>query len=314
MTKTIAILCLNHVVPFDFSIPIDVFGFVRLPNGKPAYKVVVCGPRKRVRTAHFEIKISQGLEALKKADTIIVPGVYNFDEPIDLNVLKSLHLAAKRGVRIASICTGAFVLGSAGLLDGKTATTHWMAAVEFRQKFPLVDLDPNVLYVDHGKILTSAGAAAGLDLCLHLIRKDFGSAIAAQAARLAVVPLERSGGQAQFISHAAPVSAGSLATTLAWMQKNFSEPLKIEQMANRAKMSERTFIRKFRDQTGVSPLQWLLRYRITKAKELLELTSNSVESVCEHTGFNGAISFRKHFKKQVGVSPTEYRASFRGRS
>ncbi|MBX6382130.1 MAG: helix-turn-helix domain-containing protein, partial [Microbispora sp.] len=230
-------------------------------------------------------------------------------------VLEALREAAARGTRLASICAGAFTLAAAGLLDGLRATTHWAAAPELARRFPAVDVRPDVLYVDNGQVLTSAGAAAGLDLCLHMIRRDHGSAVAADAARLSVMPLEREGGQAQFIVHEhPPVPSGSLLEpVLAWIEDNLDRDLTLREMAARAGMSERTFGRRFRQQTGTTPLQWLLRARVRRAQYLLENTDHGIERIAAQAGFGSPTAFRERFKRVVGTTPQAYRSSFRAR-
>ncbi|MFC0554538.1 GlxA family transcriptional regulator [Planotetraspora thailandica] len=312
---TIAILALNDVVAFDLSTPIEVFGRTRLPDGRNPYRIRVCGPEPEVRSAAFTVKVSWGLEALAEAETIMVPGCSEQAAPPPPHVLEELRRAAAQGTRIASICSGAFILAAAGLLDGLTATTHWVAAAELAERFPLVDVRPDVLYVDSGQILTSAGAAAGMDLCLHMIRSDHGSAVAADAARLSVMPLEREGGQAQFIVHEhPPAPRGSvMEPVLAWIEDNLGHDLTLEEMAVRSGMSERTFSRRFREQTGTTPLQWLLRARVRRAQYLLENTDHGVERIAAQAGFGSPAAFRERFKRVVGTTPQAYRASFGGR-
>ncbi|MEU7162836.1 helix-turn-helix domain-containing protein, partial [Streptomyces chrestomyceticus] len=214
------------------------------------------------------------------------------------------------------ICTGAFILAAAGLLDGLRATTHWVAADQLAERFPRVDVRPDVLYVDNGQILTSAGAAAGMDLCLHIIRRDLGSAVAADSARLSVMPLEREGGQAQFIVQATPpVPQGSLLEpVLAWIEDHLAQDLTLAEMAARSRLSERTFSRRFREQTGTTPLQWLLRARVRRAQFLLETTDHGVERIASQAGFGSPTAFRERFKRVVGVTPQSYRSAFRSRA
>src|SRR6266511_3059605 len=220
--------------------------------------------------------------------------------------------AAANGTRIASICSGAFILAATGLLDGHRATTHWLAAALLAELHPAIDVDPDVLYVDNGQLLTSAGAAAGLDLCLHLIRRDHGSAVAADAARLSVMPLEREGGQAQFIVHdQPPTPRGSiLEPVLRWMEDNCGKDLTLDDMATHAGMSTRTLNRRFREQTGTTPTQWLLRIRIRQAQYLLEATDRPVDRIASQVGFGSPTAFRDRFKRIVGTSPNAYRAAF----
>ncbi|WP_428833981.1 GlxA family transcriptional regulator [Microbispora maris] len=311
---TVAILALDHVVPFDLATPIEVFGRTRLPDGRRPYRVRVCGPAPEVATEAFALRVPYGVDALAHADTVIVPGCSERAGPPPAEALEALREAAARGTRLASICVGAFTLAAAGLLDGLRATTHWAAAPELARRFPSVDVRPDVLYVDNGQVLTSAGAAAGLDLCLHMIRRDHGSAVAADAARLSVMPLEREGGQAQFIVHEhPPVPGGSLLEpVLAWIEDNLGRDLTLAEMAARGGMSERTFSRRFRQQTGTTPLQWLLRARVRRAQYLLENSDHGVERIAAQAGFGSPTAFRERFKRVVGTTPQAYRSSFRG--
>ncbi|GAA3156557.1 AraC family transcriptional regulator [Nonomuraea salmonea] len=310
---TVAVLATDHVVAADLGVPIEAFGRARLADGRRPYRVLVCAAEPQVATDTFTISAPHGLEALREADTIMVPGQSERGTPPGEDVLDALRAAARDGTRIASICVGAFTLAAAGLLDGRGATTHWLAADRLARMFPQVDVRPDVLYVDNGQILTSAGAAAGLDLCLHMIRRDFGSAVAADAARLSVMPLEREGGQAQFIVHAQPpVPRGSqLEPVLAWIEDNLARDVTLADMARRGGLSERTFSRRFREQTGTTPLQWLLRARVRRAQFLLETTDHGVERIAVQAGFGSATAFRERFKRVAGVTPQTYRASFR---
>lgn len=312
---TVAILVLDHVVPFDMATPMEVFGRTRLPDGRNAYRVRVCGETPEVRTDGFALRVDHGLEALVDADTVIVPGRSEQAAPPSARVLAALREAAAAGTRIVSICVGAFVLAEAGLLDGLRATTHWVAADALARSYPLVEVQPDVLYVDNGQILTSAGAAAGLDLCLHLIRRDYGSAVAADAARLSVMPLEREGGQAQFIVHQhPPVPQGStLEPLLQWIEDNLSHEVTLGALASRSGMSERTFSRRFREQTGSTPLQWLLRARVRRAQYLLENSDHTIERIAQQAGFGSPTAFRERFRRVVGTSPQAYRSAFHGR-
>ncbi len=225
-----------------------------------------------------------------------------------------MRCAGPRGTRIASVCVGAFVLARTGLLDGLRATTHWAAAEQLAREFPLVDVRPDVLYVDNGSILTSAGAGAALDMCLHMIRRDLGSAVAANAARMSVMPLEREGGQAQFIVHEhPPVPRGSdLEPVLEWIEDNLAREITLGAMAARAGMSERTFSRRFREQTGTTPVQWLLRARVRRAQYLLENSDHTVERIAGQAGFGSPTAFRERFRRVVGTTPYGYRTAFQG--
>lgn len=308
----VAVLALDTVIPFDLSTPIEVFGRTRLPDGRPAYRVRVCGATPTVDAGAFTLQPPRGLDGLDDADTVILPGRADLDAPVPAEVLDALRRAAAAGTRIASICTGAFTLAATGLLDGHRATTHWLAADLLAERHPTVEVDPDVLYVDNGQLLTSAGAAAGLDLCLHLIRHDHGSAVAADAARLSVMPLEREGGQAQFIVHDQPPTprGSTLEPVLRWMQDNAARDLSLDDIAAHAGMSARTLNRRFREQTGTSPLQWLLRSRIRQAQYLLENSEHPVDRIAAQVGFGSPTAFRDRFKRIVGTSPQSYRAAF----
>ncbi len=310
---TVAVLAIDQVIPFDLATPIETFGRTLLPDGRPGYQVRICAERPEVDAGTFALRVPWGLDGFEDADTVIVPGVAK-PGPLSPAVSGALRAAAAHGTRIASICTGAFPLAATGLLDGLRATTHWAAAEAFAATYPEVHLDPDVLYVDNGQILASAGAAAGLDLCLHLIRRDYGSAVAANAARLAVMPLEREGGQAQFIVHdhtLVPTPKGaSTEPLLDWLRDNLHRPLTLEDIAEHAGLSSRTLIRRFREQTGTSPLRWLHRARVRRAQHLLETTEHGIERIGAQVGFSSPTAFRDRFKRTTGVSPQSYRRSF----
>ncbi|HEU5030489.1 MAG TPA: helix-turn-helix domain-containing protein [Spirillospora sp.] len=309
---TVAVLALDRVIPFDLSTPIEVFTRTRLPDGRPGYRIRVCAERPEIDAGTFTLRAPWGLDGLDGADTVIVPGTATPLDPLSPAVRDALRAAAARGTRIASICSGTFPLAATGLLDGLRATTHWLAADHLAAAHPDIDVDPDVLYVDNGRILTSAGAAAGLDLCLHMIRRDYGSAVAADAARLSVMPLEREGGQAQFIVHDhVPAPRGSaLEPLLGWLQENLARDLSLADIAAHAGTSTRTLIRRFREQTGTTPLQWLHRARVRRAQHLLETTDHPVERIAEQVGFGSPTAFRDRFKKTTGVSPHSYRRAF----
>ncbi|AQA12057.1 helix-turn-helix domain-containing protein [Streptomyces samsunensis] len=310
---TVVILALDQVIPFDLATPIEVFTRTRLPDGREPYRVRVCGPTPTIDAGVFALQAPYGLEALAEADTIVVPGRSDPLLPVPAEVNDALRDAAGRGTRIASICSGAFTLAATGLLDGHCATTHWLGGALLAELHPKIQVDPDVLYVDNGQFLTSAGAAAGLDLCLHIIRRDHGSAVAADAARLSVMPLEREGGQAQFIVHdQPPVPRGSLfEPLLRWMEDNAARDLTLTEIATHAGMSTRTLNRRFREHTGTTPLQWLHRARIRQAQYLLEATTHPVERIATQVGFGSPTSFRDRFKRVVGTSPHSYRSAFR---
>jgi transcriptional regulator GlxA family with amidase domain len=306
---TVAVLALDDVIAFDLATPVQAFGFTRLPDGRPAYRVLVCGASP-VETEGFSVRPHHGLDALAEADTIIVPGCAEPAAPPE--ILDALRAAAARGTRIASICVGAFTLAATGLLDGLRATTHWLAAADLAAMYPEIEVDPNVLYVDNGQFLTSAGAAAGIDLCLHMIRRDHGSSVAAQAARVSVVPLEREGGQAQYVPHdQPPVPRGTeMEKLLGWLSDHTGTELTLAGIAAHAGMSTRTLNRRFREQTGTTPLQWLHRERVRRAQYLLENTTHPVDRIASEVGFGSPTAFRERFKRVVGTSPNAYRSAF----
>lgn len=310
MKHLVAVIALDGLIPFDLTVPCEVFGRASLQGGEAPYEVRVCGEARLVRTRHFDLRVPWTIDGLAGADTVIVPGIEDPDLPIPPRIVAALRDAADRGARIASICSGAFVLAATGLLDGRRATTHWLAAPMLATRFPRVEVDGDVLYVDDGLVLTSAGAAAGFDLCLHMIRRDHGAAVAADAARLAVVPLERQGGQVQFVTRPPPASSASLAPLLDWLHGNLDRPVSLDEMARRAATSPRTFSRRFRQQTGTTPLQWLLTARIRRAQALLETTTLSVEEIATRSGFEAAPTFRDRFSRTVGLNPTAYRRAF----
>ncbi len=308
--REVAVLAVEGFVPFDLGIPCEVFRTARTRTGKLAYRVRVCAERSEVRSSSFGLRTPWRLDQLAAAHTVVIPGVEDVSVPVSKPVLAAIRKAWTNGARIASICSGAFVLAATGLLDGRRATTHWIGATELARRFPSIDVDPNVLFVDEGRIVTSAGAAAGLDMCLHLVRRDYGQAIAADAARLAVAPLDRSGGQAQFIRREPPQSRASLAPLLEWMLRNLNKPLDVDSLAARARVSPRTFARRFRQQTGTTPIQWLLVARVRRAQELLETGASSIDEVAAAAGFESPVTFRARFQRTVGLSPSTYRGRF----
>ena len=304
----VAVVAFDGVVLGDLSTACEVFGLATNKAGRPAYEVRVCSESAHVKSRHVALRVPWRLSSLALADTVIVPGINDLNRPVPALVLRAIRRAAERRARVASICTGAFVLAATGVLDGLRATTHWLAAAELARRHPSVDLDANVLYVDNGRVLTSAGAAAGFDLCLHMIRRDLGAEIAASVARLAVMPLERAGGQAQFIEHAPPSEApGAMTPLLAWMEQNLSRDLPLPVIARRAAMSTRTLSRRFREQVGTTPAAWLAHARVRFAQRLLETTNMPVEQVASEAGFGSAVVMRAHFGALVGTSPLSYR-------
>ncbi|WIY05761.1 helix-turn-helix domain-containing protein [Amycolatopsis mongoliensis] len=315
----IAVLALDEVVAFDLGATTQIFHAARGHGGERLYRVRICTPGGRpVRTSsQFTVTPDDGLELLAEADTVLVASVH-YESPVltagklDDTVQEALRAAADRGARVMSTCTGAFVLASAGLLDGLRATTHWAHADQFRSLFPDVDLDPDVLFVDEGAILTSAGVGAGIDLCLHVIREDHGSAAATMVARLCVVPPWRPGGQSQYIVRPVPEATDtSTAAVRAWALERLDEPLEVGVLAARARMSIRTFSRRFRDETGMSPAKWVSKERVEQARHLLETTDLTIEQVARHAGFGTSTALRQQLSATLGVTPTTYRATFR---
>jgi transcriptional regulator GlxA family with amidase domain len=300
------------VVLGDLATPCEVFGRVRGVGGRAAYQVRICSLAPEVESEHLTLGVPWRLSTLSRADTVIVPGIDDLDRPIPDGVLRALRRAVDRGARVASICTGAFVLAATGALDGMRATTHWRSTPELARRHPEIEVDADVLYVDNGSVLTSAGAAAGLDLCLHLVRRDFGAEVAAEAARAAVMPLERAGGQAQFIVHEPPASDGtSMGALLAWLEQNLGKDLPLPVIARRAAMSTRTLSRRFRAQVGTTPALWVTRARVRRAQRALETTDLSVERIAAEVGFGSSAVLRERFGQIVGTSPQAYRRSFK---
>jgi transcriptional regulator GlxA family with amidase domain len=313
----VAVLALEPVVGFDLTIPPTVLGEATLADGTHLYDVKICGLTVApVRAAAgFTLVPEYGAEILAEADTVIIPGTY-IAQPRSEGTLPDDLAAAlatiRPGTRIASICTGAFVLAAAGLLDGRPATTHWQRADLFRALYPKVLLDEDLLFIDDGDIITSAGLAAGVDLCLHLIRRDFGSEVANRAARHCVVAPWRDGGQSQFIERAVPdEGSDGTAPTRAWALQRLDQEVTLGTMAAHAKMSVRTFSRRFKAETGQSPGTWLLQQRVRHACHLLETTGLSVDRVAEAAGLGTAASLRHHLRTEVGIPPLAYRKTFR---
>ncbi|WP_093802703.1 GlxA family transcriptional regulator [Streptomyces sp. Wb2n-11] len=311
----VAVLALDTVSAFDLAIPCQVFSFALHPDGTPAYEVRVCADRAVTASAGpaqpFRLSSPYRWDDARDADTIVVPGVPAEQIPHP-RVVRLLREAVGEGTRVASICTGAFVLARAGLLEGRRATTHWRFAEALAGEFPGTRVDPSVLFVDEGQVLTSAGIAAGLDLCLHMVRRDHGAAVATEVARMMVMAPQRTGGQAQFIDHRVPGSdSADLGDTMRWMRDKLDEPLTIADIAAHAMMSKRSLARHFHAQTGTTPLRWLLAHRLHRARELLESTDLSMRRIAEATGFGSVETFRHHFTRHVGTTPSAYRAAFR---
>ena len=306
----VAVLVLEGAKPLDVGIPAQVF------SNRPSmpYEVRVCGPAPGLITGGdgLSYHVAEGLEALEQADTVFVPG-YRTPATTDppAAVVDALLAAHERGARLAAISTGAFALAATGLLDGKRATTHWHYTRQLARRYPLVRVDENVLFVDEGDILTSAGAASGIDLCLHLVRRDHGVGLSNRVARRLVAAPYRSGGQAQFVPRSVPEPLGDLfAETREWALAYLAEPLTLESLARNARVSARTFSRRFVEDTGYTPMQWVLRARVDLARELLERSDLGVDQIAAQVGLGTAANLRMHFHRILGTSPTEYRRTF----
>ncbi|MEU2235638.1 helix-turn-helix domain-containing protein [Streptomyces vietnamensis] len=311
---TLALAVTDGMLHFELSLAYEVFGSPPDAVDVPWYDVTVCGPSP-ARVERFRLEPDQGLDRLPYADTVIVPGWADVDEEPPAELIDAVRAAHEAGARVASLCTGAFVLAAAGLLDGRRATTHWAHTEALAERYPRVEVDPDVLYVDNGTVLTSAGKAAAMDLCLHLVRLDHGSAIANTVARRLVVPPHRDGGQAQFVTAPVPTREDHpLTELLPWAVERLDRPLTVEDLARQARMSSRHLGRHFRAATGTTPLQWLLTQRIRRAQELLEATDDSVDAIAEATGMGTATTLRRHFNRTVGVPPDAYRRTFRTRA
>jgi AraC family transcriptional activator FtrA len=309
----VAVIAHDGLATFEFAIAVEVFGLPR-PEFVPWYRFAVCAvePGPLRATGGIRIEVDGGMELLETAGTIVVPGWKNLDEPAPGPLVEALVRAHGRGARLVSICSGAFLLADTGLLAGRRATTHWTHAARLQRRHPEIVVDPSVLYVDEGQVLTSAGSAAGLDLCLHLVRRDFGAAVAAQVARRLVIYPQRDGGQAQFIDHRpAGEGRGGLGRFMDWLGARLAEELTINAMAREAGMSRRTFLRRFRDHTGMAPHAWIVRERLRRVRILLETTDRSVEAVAFECGFGTAATLRHHFRQAIGTSPQDYRRRFR---
>jgi AraC family transcriptional regulator, transcriptional activator FtrA len=314
----VAIVVYDGVGVFELGVACDVFGNTDLTNrGVPWYRLSICGTGGTMVTADGGLRIEPpcGLEKTRRVDTLIVPPTDRVDE-LPGEVFDALRRAHARGCRIISLCTGAFVLAEAGLLKGRRATTHWTECDELARRYPDVSVDPGVLYVDEGDILTSAGSAASIDLCLYVVRCDYGSEIATRLARELVVPPQRDGGQAQYIDTPLPAldSSNLFADTVAWVQEHLNEPLTVADLAARSAMSPRTFARQFLAATGTTPHQWLQRQRVHLAQRLLETSDFSIESVAAGSGFCTAGNLRKHFSRIMQTSPQAYRRTFQHRN
>lgn len=312
--ETVAVVAFDGISPFHLSVPCLVFGEDRTDTGKPRFRLRVCsleaGPLRT--NAGFTVEAAHGLEALRRAQIVVVPSWRDDGSPAPAALLKALRDAHRRGATIVGLCLGAFVVAEAGLLDCRPATTHWHLAAAFARRYPSVQLQPEVLYVDNGDVLTSAGTAASIDCCLHLLRVRYGAEVANRAARRMVVAPHRQGGQAQYIQQPVPAAAEQdrLRPLLEWLSRHPQRSHSLDDLARRALMSRRTFTRRFREATGTTVGQWLLSQRLALAQRLLETTEQPVEVVAADAGFGSAVSLRQHFAAAFSVSPSAYRRQF----
>lgn len=312
--KSVALVATDGMLHFELSVAHEVFGSAPAAVTVPWYDLSVCGP-DTVRFGPFRLEPDHGLDRLQDADTVIVPGWADVDVAPSAELVQAVRAAHDAGARIVSLCTGAFVLAAAGVLNGHRATTHWAHTGALASRYPDVEVDPDVLYVDNGQVLTSAGKAAALDLCLHLVRLDHGTSIANTVARRLVVSPHRAGGQAQFVTAPVPTQDDhSLTALLPWVIERLDQPLTVEDLARQARMSSRHLGRHFHAATGTTPLQWLLTQRIRHAQELLEKTDESIDTIAAATGMGTATTLRRNFSRTLGVPPDTYRRTFRSQT
>ncbi|MDI1465392.1 helix-turn-helix domain-containing protein [Catellatospora sp. KI3] len=308
---TVALAVTENMLHFELATTFEIF--TRDPTGlaDPWYDLTVCGAGP-VRVGRFHLEPDAGLDRLAHADTVIVPAVADVDADLPADLVDAVRAAHQAGARLVSLCTGAFVLAAAGALDGLRATTHWAHTEALAARYPQIDVDPDVLYVDNGRVLASAGKAAAIDLCLHLIRRDHGATVANAVARRLVVPPHRAGGQAQFVTTPVPTREDHpLAGLLPWAMERLDQPLTVEDLARQAGMSSRNLARHFRSATGTTPLQWLSTQRIRRAQELLENSDHGIDAIAAAAGMGTATTLRRHFHRTVGVPPDVYRRTFR---
>ncbi|MCG1031870.1 transcriptional regulator FtrA [Bacillus amyloliquefaciens] len=310
----VVVLAYDGLCTFEFGIAVEIFALPRPEMGEEWYRFAVAGvdPGELRATGGFRLVVDGGLELLSEAGTIIVPGWRGADVPVPAALCEQLVAAHRRGARILSICSGVFVLAAAGLLDNRQATTHWRYTDLLQQRYPAIQVTPDVLYIDNGDVLTSAGSAAGIDLCLHLVRRDYGSVAANRVARRLVVSPHRDGGQAQFIQQAVPVAyeGHRLGALFDYLHARLAEPHTVESLAKFVGMSPRTFLRRFNATTGKTPAQWLLHARLSRSQDLLENSQLSIERIAEEVGFGSVATMRHHFKNQLSTTPAAYRRGF----
>ena len=311
--RRVSALAYDGLCLFELGIVVEIFGRPRPELDVDWYKFEICSLERGPLHAMGGVRVeaTRGLNSLQRAGTIVIPGWRDASEPPPEPLLKALRSAHARGARLVSICSGVFVLAAAGLLDGKRVTTHWRDAKQLAAQFPKLRVDADVLFVDEGSILTSAGSAAGIDLCLHIVRRDYGAEIANRVARRLVMPPHRDGGQAQYVQDPlGKQSPGKMASLLQWAQSHLDQPLRVEDLARRAAMSPRTFARQFRRQTGTTPHQWLTHERLVAAQRRLEKTNDGIDQVAEAVGMHSAATLRQHFSRTLDTTPTAYRRRF----
>ncbi|MFF4826113.1 helix-turn-helix domain-containing protein [Streptomyces sp. NPDC001312] len=317
MLKNVATVLLDGVHPFELGVVCEVFGLDRSDEGLPVYDFAVVsaeGPALSTHVPGLTVSTPHGLDRLEEADLITVPAtdaITSRGYPPEL--LDALRRAVDRGARVLSVCSGVFVLGAAGLLDGRRCAAHWRHADTLARRFPRAMVEPDVLYVDADPVITSAGTASGIDACLHIVRKEQGPEVANKIARRMVVPPHRDGGQAQYIERPLPKSScDTVGQVLVWMEEHLDQDVTVERLAARAHMSPRTFARRFQQETGTTPYRWLLRQRVLLAQRLLEATDETMDTIADRTGFGTAAALRHQFVRALGTTPNSYRRAFRG--
>ncbi|QVI29162.1 helix-turn-helix domain-containing protein [Mycolicibacterium neoaurum] len=318
---TVAILAYDGMTGFESGLAAEIFGMAELPGRFSAgvapggYAVKLCSEQPEIRMlGGAVVRTSYGIEDLASADTVLIPSVRDVEQAPSDALLEAIRAADTRGARLVSICSGAFALAAAGVLDGRTATTHWIYADLLAQRYPSIDVDPAPLYVDNGRVLTSAGCAAGLDLCLHIVRADHGVRVANDIARRLVISPHRAGGQAQYIETPVPEPAvdGRIAAGMAWALEHLDRPITLDELAERSSLSRRSYLRQFARATGTTPIKWLIEQRIQASLALLESSDLGVEQIAARVGFESPVTFRHHFVRQMRTTPREYRGCFSG--
>ncbi|KWX56737.1 helix-turn-helix domain-containing protein [Mycobacterium sp. NAZ190054] len=320
---TVAILAYDGMSGFESGLAAEIFGMTELSEQfsaglvRPWYKVKLCSEQQEIRlVGGAVVRTSYGLDDLAAADTVVIPSVRDVTAPTSPELVEAIKTADARDARLVSICSGAFALAAAGILDGRKATTHWIYTELLQERYPGIDIDPAPLYVDNGRVLTSAGCAAGLDLCLHIVRSDHGGRVANDVARRLVISPHRAGGQAQYIEVPVPepMDDGRIAAGMTWAMANLDRPITLDEMAEQSMMSRRSYLRQFAKATGTTPIKWLITQRIQASLALLEATSLSIEQIAVRVGFESPSTFRHHFVRQMQTTPSDYRSAFTGQA